>query len=135
MKTYKTYDSNYRGKCPHESVEQKTFFNRIRREYPDTWGKIATHIENEGKRHYKQTANSNAMGMVKGASDIIIPGSPTFVCELKRKDKTKTKLSDDQIKYLETCAQMGAFACVAYGVDEAWRAFGDYLKPLNQNKY
>jgi hypothetical protein len=105
-KWLKVYDSGFRGKCPLEAAEQATFFNRIRREYPDTYGKIATHI--------KKT---------KGASDIIIPCSPAFVCELKRKDRTKSTVYDEQIEYLKAAHDLGAFACLAFGVDEAWRAF------------
>lgn len=121
--TIHIFDSGFRGKCPKEAAEQATFFNRIRREYPNTYGRIATHIENEGKRNNRQIQRAKSQGLVKGASDIMIPGSPSFVCELKRKDRTKSKITQDQIGYLEACAAMGAFACLAFGCDEAWRGF------------
>jgi hypothetical protein len=122
-KWLKVYDSGFRGKCPLEAAEQATFFNRIRREYPDTYGKIATHIKNEGRRTPQQIQKDRAQGLTKGASDIIIPCSPAFVCELKRKDRTKSTVYDEQIEYLKAAHDLGGFSCLAFGVDEAWEAF------------
>lgn len=66
--------------------------------------------------------------MTPGASDIIIPASMPFVCELKRQDHTKSKWQDGQIEYLEACHEAGSFVCVALGWESAWRAFGDWLR-------
>lgn len=117
-------DTTYRGECPKESAEQITFINTIRSKYPKTWGKIATHIRNEGKKTAQQVRREKMEGMVKGASDIVI-GS--FYCELKRKDHTKSKLGDDQIDFLETQIELGFFGCVALGWEGAMLAFEDYL--------
>lgn len=114
-------DQTYRGKCPSESVEQITFFNRIRK-YP-VYGLIALHPRNEGKRHVRQVSKEKAEGMTAGASDIIIPGSPAFVCELKRRDRTQSQWQDGQREYLEAAQKAGAFVCVALGADAAWEAF------------
>jgi len=122
-----TYDSGYRGRCPKESVEQATFFNRLRKEYPDSWGAIATHIKNEGKRHRYQIDKDRAQGLTKGASDIIIPGCPSFVCELKRRDRTVSKWQDGQQEYLKAAMDCGSFTCVAFGVDQAWLALHDFI--------
>lgn len=119
--------TKYRGKCATEEMEQVTFFNKLRREYPE-WGAIAIHIKNEGKRNTHQAARDTVNGMVTGASDIIIPGCPAFVCELKRRDHTKSKISDDQIKYLLAAQEKGAFICVALGYEGAFQAFLDFLK-------
>lgn len=127
-KNIKVYgDQAYRGECPKEALEQATFFNRLRKEYPDTWGRIATHIKNEGMRYGWQAQRDHSQGMTKGASDIVIPASPAFVCEIKRKDHTKSKWQDGQQEYLETAQKLGAFACLALGADGAWEAFQDYL--------
>ena len=122
MPGVRIYDSGYRGDCPPESLEQVTIMRYLRKLYP-----TATHIRNEGRRSHQQTVKHRAEGMTPGAADIIIPGAPTFVCELKRKDKTKSKLSSEQKQYLERCAEDGAFACVAYGHEQAIRAFEDWL--------
>ena len=121
-------DHRYRGRCASETVEQVTFFNRVRAQHPKTYGLIAVHTRNEGKRHYAQTAKQKAEGMTKGASDILIPGKVTFVCELKRRDHTLSKWQDGQQEYLEAADRMGAFACVALGADAAWLAFNEWRR-------
>ena len=118
---------DYRGDCPLESIEQVTFFNRLRMRYPDTWGLIALHPRNEGKKGFRQVAKEKAEGMTKGASDVIIPASPSFVCEIKRRDHTKSKWQDKQLEYLNAAQEAGAFVCIALGADAAIDAFEDYL--------
>ena len=121
-------DKSFRGPCPSESAEQVTFFARLRREYPDTYGLIAIHPRNEGARHHAQTMRQKSEGMTPGAADIVIPGRPAFVCELKRRDHTKSKWQDGQIKYLEAAKKAGALACIALGCDSAWEAFNRWLQ-------
>jgi len=128
-------DQAYRGDCPPESAEQITFFARLRRQHPDTWGGLAIHPRNEGKRTHYQTARQKAEGMTPGAADIVIPGSPAFVCELKRRDHTKCSWQPGQAEYLKTAQDAGAFVCVALGCDAATEAFNDWLLlsiPQNQ---
>lgn len=125
-------DPDYRGDCPSEGVEQTTFFARVRREHPDTFGKLAVHIRNEGKRSYMQAAWQKAQGMTKGAPDVIIPGAPTFLCEIKRRDHTKSRWQDGQEEYLIAAKKMGSFVCVALGADAAIEAFQDYKKLVSQ---
>lgn len=120
-------DRDFRGTCPSENLEQVTFFARIRRKYPDTWGKLALHPRNEGKRTHFQVSHQKAEGMTEGAPDIVIPGSPAFVCELKRRDHTLSKFQPAQLEYLRVAQQLGSFACVALGVDAAEAAFNEYL--------
>jgi hypothetical protein len=121
-------DTDYRGDCPTEAAEQVTFFARIRRKYPDTWGRLALHPRNEGKRTHFQIAHQKAEGMTSGACDIVIPGNPTFLCELKRRDHTQSVWQKDQEQYLRTAQQLGSFACVALGVDAAEEAFNAYIE-------
>lgn len=121
-------DLKYRNKkCPKESAEQITFFNTIRKQYPE-YGAIAVHQRNEGKRYAHQVSKQKAEGMTPGASDIIIPGSPTFVCELKRQDHTICTWQPNQIEYLEACKKQGAFVCVALGWEGAMEAFLEWKK-------
>jgi hypothetical protein len=121
-------DQSYRGFCASESTEQVTFFSRLRYRYPDSYGMIAIHPRNEGKRHHIQAMRHKSEGMTKGAADIIIPGAPTFVCELKRRDHTQSTWAGGQIDYLLTAQAAGAFVCVALGCDAAWVAFEEWLK-------
>jgi hypothetical protein len=116
-------DRSYRGECASEAVEQVTFFARLRRQHPETWGALAIHPRNEGQRSHRQAARHKAEGMTPGASDIVIPGGRAFVCELKRRDHTKCRWEPGQVEYLAAAKDAGAFVCVALGCDAAWDAF------------
>lgn len=123
----KVYGSqSYRGHCPSEADEQITFFNYLRRAHPKL-GLIALHPRNEGARTFHQAARHKAEGMAKGAADIIIPSSPSFVCEMKRRDHTKSTWQDGQLAFLEACAAQGCFVCVALGWEAASLALIDWL--------
>lgn len=125
-------DPKWRGKCPRESHEQISFFNQIRRVYPETWGRLAVHIRNEdGSAGARQVNRMKMEGLTTGASDIQIPGNPGFVCEMKRLDHTQSTISDDQVKYLIAAQDAGAFACIALGAVGAWTAFEDWLTVQN----
>lgn len=124
-------DTSYRGDCPLEDAELMTFFNQIRIKYPDI-AKVAIHPDNEGlilgaahNAHIKQKAKG---AIRNGAADIIICGSPTFVCEMKRQDHTKSKWQDGQLDFLQTSQRLGAFVCVALGYESALQALNDWLK-------
>lgn len=123
-------DTSFRGNCPAETLEQVTFFARLRRSHPTTWGLLAIHPRNEGRRTLLQAAKEKSEGMSTGACDIVIPGAPAFVCELKRRDHTKSKIAQEQIDYLNAARAAGAFACIALGVNAAWEAFDEYLVSL-----
>ena len=118
-------NQNYRGACPSETVEQVSFFNWLRREHPE-YGAIALHIRNEGKRSFHQAAKEKAEGMTAGACDIVIPGNPSFCCEMKRQDYTKSRWQECQEDYLYLCHLNGAFTCVALGYEGAKQAFLDW---------
>jgi len=132
-------DQKFRDKnCALEEMEQVTFVNRIRSKYPNTYGMILIHPENERKvidGKFSLVARSKSMGMTKGASDIIIPGMPSFVCEIKRRDRTKSSIDQDQIDYLRACYDAGSFVCIALGCDAAEMAFNDCLKLQKKNPW
>lgn len=127
-------DINFRGDCPSEAAEQMAFFGILRREFPE-YAKVAIHPKNEGKRSgkmFQQLAKDKAMGLVAGASDIVMPCG--FVCELKRKDHTKSVWQDGQQEYLRASAKLGAFACVALGHEAAIDALKDFIKTTCKHK-
>ena len=116
LKTYGCID--FRGDCPREDAELMTFFNELKRLYPHL-SAIAIHPDNEGliigtghNVHIKQKAKG---AIKKGASDIIIVGNPTFVCEMKRQDHTKSQWQDGQLEFLEASKKNGAFVCIEIG--------------------
>ena len=122
-------DINFRGKCPKESLEQITFINWIRKEYPDTHGLTLFHAKNEAKLkdgQFQAINKDRAMGMVKGCPDIHDHGNPSLCMEIKRKDHTQSKLEDDQIEYLLAAQSNGAWCCIALGHEAAMQAFLDW---------
>lgn len=119
-------DMAFRGKCPPEHVEQASFFAKLRREYPDSYGRIAVHPRNEGlliDGQFQAVIRHQIEGMAKGAADIVIPGRQSFICELKRQDHTLSRWQAGQVDYLEAAQAAGAFVCVALGAAAAWEAF------------
>lgn len=121
-------DQTYRGDCPTETAEQVTLFARMRKRWPDTIGRVAIHPRNEGKRTPGQVWHQKAEGMTDGASDVIIPGCPALVLELKRRDHTASTWQKGQVEYLKAAHEMGAFVCVALGADAAIEAIECYLR-------
>lgn len=126
-------DQSYRGDCPTESNEQVTLFARMRKRWPDTIGRVAIHPRNEGKRTPGQVWHQKAEGMTDGASDVIIPGCPALVLELKRRDHTSSTWQKGQIEYLKAAHDMGAFVCVALGADAAIEAIECYITKMTKS--
>jgi hypothetical protein len=124
-------DLKFRGPCPYESNEQVTFFNVLRRDYPEL-GAIAIHPRNEGNKTHQQVMREKSEGMTPGASDIIIPGAPCFVCELKRQNHAKCHWEPKQQEYLLAAQSQGAFVCVALGYKAALEAVKEWLKLVNK---
>jgi hypothetical protein len=100
--------------APIEDDEQVTAFNWLRENHLALWS-IALHPKNEGRRTGRQAAADKLRGALNtGAADIIIPASPSFVCELKSR-RAGAKPTPEQWAYLQSAAALGSFACVAYG--------------------
>lgn len=119
----------YRNKhCALEDAELETFVNQLREKHP----KLATlfiHIPNEGERTMDEVQILKRKGALnKGAVDELIPADISFVGELKREDHTLSVIYDEQINYLITAHQLGAFAFVALGWRANWQALEDWLK-------
>ena len=121
-------DRSYRGKSPFEDVEHINFVSWVRFNYPE-YGAILIHPKNEGKRSPQQISKEKKLGFKKGASDIIIPASPPFVCEIKRLNHVKdSHWQEGQQDYMLAAKEQGAFVCVALGAEAAKQAFKDWLK-------
>ena len=121
-------DPTFRGVCPSEFSDHKTAIGMIKEHQP-ALPAILIHPKNEGKRSGKQADIEKAVGgLNRGASDIIIPGNPTFVCELKRQDHTQSSWEQGQIEYLKNCHEQGAFVCVALGWQGVIEAIEEWKK-------
>ena len=104
-----------------ETMHMVTFFNTLRREYPQ-YGGICIHVRNEGKRTQHQIDKERASGLVTGCCDIILPGNPTLCIELKSQSPS-AKISPEQIAYLLAAQAAGAYSCIALGYTGAMLAF------------
>lgn len=124
---------DYRGDCPQELAEQITFFQWLRVQHP-ALHRIAVHPRNEGKRSYQQARMQRLEGALNpGAADVIIPAGRSFVCEIKRRDHTKSRWQKGQLEYLEAAHNAGAFVCVALGADAAMEALACYITQMTQS--
>ena len=123
-------NTEFRGDCAKEDAELMTFFNQLKLNYPDLYD-VAIHPDNERLitgTGFNAQSRQKAKGAIRnGAADIIIVGSPTFVCELKRQDHAKSKWQDGQLEFLEASQKRGAFVCIALGYESALQAVKDYL--------
>lgn len=110
-----------------ETLEQVTFVNRLRKQYPDTLGRLVVHVKNEGRRTKSQALRDAAEGMTPGASDILIPVSPAIVIEFKRRDHTLSSWQKGQIDYLKAAHDAGSFVFVALGADAAMEGIREWI--------
>jgi len=121
------YDSGYRGDCRLERYEQIDCASWLKYNYPERWPLIL-HIPNEasgrGSSHLQTRIKE---GVKTGASDILdlnwLPG----IFELKRMDRTKSKVSKEQREFLQAGSDAGHFAAIVYGFEQFKLAYADYL--------
>lgn len=112
-------DKSYRRKdCPSERAEQITLVAEVRRLYPDSIGPLIFHVQNEGKRDYRRAAVDKATGLTPGVPDIVIPGDPCIMLEIKRQDHTKSRLPAVELAYLRAAQKNGAVVAICLG----WKA-------------
>lgn len=116
-------DIAWRGKCPTEDAEHVTFVNAVKK---TRWANLLIHPKNEGKRTASQAQWDKARGMQRGASDFIIAIGFPFICEMKRKDHTKSTLQSGQLEFLELAQDNGAWCCIALGWEAAWQALQEW---------
>lgn len=117
-------DPNYRNKkCPSEMVSQINFVSWLKFNYPD-YHRYLIHPKTEGKRTRNQIDLAiKTGGLPTGASDLVIPASPSFVVEIKREDHTLSAWQPEQQKYLLFAKSLGCFVGVALGCEGAKEAF------------
>ena len=127
----KVYGESVKGCKITEANHMATFFNTLRKDYPK-YAAIALHIRNEGKRTHSQIVREKALGgFVTGCADIIVPGNPSLVIEMKSRSKS-AKISSEQITYLLNAQELGSVCCIALGHEAAMNAFNDWLQLVNK---
>lgn len=119
------FDSGYRGNCPKEETDQIAYGLWMQHRFPDA---LWFHVPNEtGTKSGPQFIEKRRrMGVRSGISDnVILTHGVNHKCamiEAKRRDKTKSRLSQAQRVILESVAEEGHFAAIAYGLDELKKA-------------
>lgn len=115
---------------PTETAEQQTLFQWARMmcgKWPEL--KLLYHIPNEGKRSQKTGARMKAEGLKKGVPDICLPvargGNHGLYIELKRVENSR--VTQEQLEWIEALMAQGYVAAVCRGCDEAIRLITDYL--------
>ena len=115
---------------PTESAEQQLLFQWARMQsgkYPELT--LLYHIPNEGKRSHKTGARMKAEGLKSGVPDICLPvargGHHGLYIELKR--VKNSRVTEEQMRWLEDLARQGYVAAVCRGADEAIELITRYL--------
>ena len=127
----KIYGESVKGCKVTEANHMTTFFNTLRLKHPE-YAAIALHIRNEGKRTHSQISREKAQGgFVTGCADIIVPGNPSLVIEMKSRSKS-AKISPEQIAYLLNAQELGSVCCITLGHEAAMDAFNDWLKVIKR---
>jgi hypothetical protein len=116
-------------KCPTEYQECKTFFIWLEMNFK-TKG-LAYHIPNESKRSYGLARLLQAIGLRKGVSDYCLPlkvgNYGSLYIEMKRSNKNLSKVSKDQLEWVEKMNKSGQKAVITYGAAEAIDIVEKYL--------
>ena len=115
---------------PTESVEQQALFkwaNMASGKWPEL--EMLYHVPNEGKRSYKTAARLKAEGLKSGVPDICLPvprgGHHGLYIELKR--VKNSRVTQDQLDWIEALIAQGYVAAVCRGCDEAIELITRYL--------
>lgn len=117
-------------KCPLESTEAKKFWQWSR--YHPIAKLYLYAVQNGGYRNPREAKNQKDSGTRAGVSDYNLPyphnGKHGLWIELKRADKSVSRLTEEQAAWLAAMELLGHATCVAYGADEAIKAVEEYLR-------
>ena len=129
----RTYDSHFRGPCRTERAEQIDCISWLGYHYPAEFALI-WHTPNESSGNAFHHSLRVKEGVKAGVPDIIHVGGTDIwragLFELKRLDRTKSRLSDEQKAFLEAADARGCFSAVCYGFEQFKVAWIEYLSGL-----
>lgn len=121
------YDSNYRGQCPSERVEQINAMSWLSVHHADRYD-LVCHVPNETRGAALHHAIRAKEGVKPGIPDILDLGGPILgMFEMKRLDRTKSSVSADQKRILAAGSAAGAFVAICYGAEQFKLAYADYV--------
>lgn len=128
----RVYDSGYRGECRTERMEQIDSISWLSFNYPERFPLIF-HCPGEAKAKPQYMQMRAKEGVKAGPPDIIDLGRVVGLFEMKRLDRTQSKVSKDQRAFLQAGADAGHFAAICYGLAEFQKAYVDYLQFIAEN--
>ena len=125
-------------RVPLETIEQQWVIQWANHQFfnlgqgPELVGAYLFAIPNGGSRHAIEAKNLKAEGVTSGVPDLqlIYPHCPFYglFIEMKRKEKSKARVSTAQKAWIEKLNAVGYRAVVCYGADEAIREIKNYLE-------
>lgn len=121
------YDSGYRGDCRAERMDQIDAISWLAFNHPERFPLIF-HCPGETKAKPQHMQMRAKEGVKPGVPDIIDLGGVVGLFEMKRLDRTKSKVSKEQMDILGKAAAQGHFAAICYGFAEFKLAYADYLE-------
>lgn len=124
----RTYGGTYRGECRSERCEQIDSISWVSVNHPDRFG-LVFHVPGETKASPQHMQMRAKEGVKPGPPDIIdLAGPVPGLFELKRLDRTKSKLSKDQRDFLSAADARGHFTAVCYGFAAFKEAYTEFLR-------
>lgn len=118
-----------KGSSRKEHLEQVDAVSRTRYEFPDI---VFFHPVNEGNIPVQYRSKLTEAGMLKGISDFVIlkPSGEYHgaLIEMKRTNKSDSKVSPEQVRILRQCREAGYFTALAFGAESYWKALLYYLE-------
>jgi len=128
-----TFDSHYRGPCRQERAEQIDAISWLVVHYPAEFALIF-HAPNESAGNAFHHSIRAKEGVKAGVFDIIHLGGTdqwrAGCFEMKRLDRTKSKVSAEQKAWGEAADSRGCFVAICYGFEEFKKAWLFYLSGL-----
>lgn len=121
------YDSGYRGDCRTERPEQIDAISWLSFNHPDRIPLIF-HCPGETKANAQHMQMRAKEGVRAGVPDIIDLGVTVGLFEMKRMDRTKSKVSKEQLAFLSNSSAAGHFVAICYGFEQFKIAYNDYLE-------
>ena len=93
--------------------------------------RLLYHIPNEGKRSIRAGARLKAQGLKRGVPDNHLPvargGYIGLYIELKRRDKRKSRVTQDQADWITDLSMQGHKCCVCWGWEQARDVLEEYM--------
>lgn len=116
-------------KIKHEEIEQKALIARAN--YHPICRDYLFANPNGGSRHKLEAYNLQLQGVKAGIPDLCLAYPtqmyPGLYIELKRREKAKARISDEQQTWIYRLRKVGYCAVVCYGWESAWDTIIRYL--------